>query len=294
MKRFISLLKLFYLFSLMGIQMFGNLVTMIPIFEAELVTKRKLITNEDVIDAITIGRCGPGAAIVNTIAFLGNRIGGFWGGVFATLGFCFFLFVVILAISFSIDTFLNNEIIKHFLKGVSTCISVMIINSMIDFGKKTLKSKICVLVFIITLLLNITTEIPIVCYLIFCIFLLVFIKAEKICRDILEQKKGSLVEYNGEMLAIQTIAKREGLKDAKTLKKYYEQTQDIDKAIELYNMKKQEVKDSKIEYKGERKFLKEIARDEDIAETTLTRYLKKYGDIDKAVFMAKVQIKYKK
>ena len=45
MKRFISLMKLFYLFSLMGIQMFGNLVTMIPIFENELVTKRKLITN---------------------------------------------------------------------------------------------------------------------------------------------------------------------------------------------------------------------------------------------------------
>ena len=60
-------------------------------------------------------------------------------------------------------------------------------------------------------------------------------EAEKICRDILEQKKGSLVEYNGEMLAIQTIAKREGLKDAKTLKKYYEQTGNIYEAIEKYN-----------------------------------------------------------
>ena len=180
MKKLIGLMKLFCLFSIMGIQMFGNLVTMIPIFENELVTKRKLITNEDVIDAITIGRCGPGATIVNTIAFIGNRIDGFLGGVFAVLGFCFFPFVVILAISFSIDTFLNNEIIKHFLKGVSTCISVMIINSMIDFGKKTLKSKICVLVFSVTLLLSITTEIPIVCYLIFCIFLSIFIKTEKI------------------------------------------------------------------------------------------------------------------
>ena len=60
-------------------------------------------------------------------------------------------------------------------------------------------------------------------------------EAEKICRDILEQKKGSLVDYNGEMLAIQTIAKREGLKDAKTLKKYYEQTGNIYEAIEKYN-----------------------------------------------------------
>lgn len=178
MKKLVSLMKLFYLFSIMGIQMFGNLVTMIPIFENELVTKRKLITNDDVLDAITIGRCGPGAAIVNTIAFLGNRIDGFWGGVFAVLGFCFFPFVVILAISFSIDTFINNEIIKHFLKGVSTCISVMIINSMIDFGKKTLKSKICVCVFIITLLLSIATEIPIVCYLIVCVILSLFFKID--------------------------------------------------------------------------------------------------------------------
>ena len=41
MKKLVSLMKLFYLFSIMGIQMFGNLVTMIPIFENELVKKRK-------------------------------------------------------------------------------------------------------------------------------------------------------------------------------------------------------------------------------------------------------------
>ena len=178
MKKLVSLMKLFYLFSIMGIQMFGNLVTMIPIFEKELVTKRNLITNEDVIDAITIGRCGPGAAMVNTIAFIGNRINGFWGGVFSVLGFCFSPFFVILIISFSIDTFLNNEVIKHFLKGVSTCICVMIINSMIDFGKKTIKSKICLLVFIVTLLLSIITNIPIVCYLIICVILSIFLKMD--------------------------------------------------------------------------------------------------------------------
>ena len=178
MKKFVNLMKLFYMFSIMGIQMFGNLVTMIPIFENELVTKRKLITNEDVIDAITIGRCGPGAAIVNTIAFIGNRINGFWGGVFAVLGFCFFPFLVILIISSSIDLFLSNEIIKNFLLGVSTCICVMIINSMIEFGKKTLNSKICILIFIITLALSITTDIPIICYLIICIFVSIFLKKE--------------------------------------------------------------------------------------------------------------------
>ncbi len=211
-------------------------------------------------------------------------------------------------------------------------------------------------------------------------------EAEKICKKIIEDKQASLIEYNGEKLAIQTIAKKEGIKDAKTLKKYYEQTgdiykaiekcnaskieyygeqltldaiakreglkrdtlerhynnmgniydavktcldkkkkaenakviyngqkrtitsiakeleidksvlkkyyqktKDIKQAIELYNKNKQESEDSKIEYKGEHKFLKTIAKDEEVAETTLRRYFQKYGNIDKAVFMAKIQ-----
>ncbi len=211
-------------------------------------------------------------------------------------------------------------------------------------------------------------------------------EAEKICKKVIEDKQASLIDYNGEKLAIQTIAKKVGIKDAKTLKKYYEQTGDIyeaikkcdeskieyngeqltldaiakkeglkrdtleryynntgniyeavkdclenkknaenakvtykgekrtitsiarelgiskgtlkkyyektgdiEQAIKLYNKNKQETEDSKIRYKGEHKSLKAIARDGDVAETTLTRYLQKYGNIDKAVFMAKIQ-----
>ena len=57
----------------------------------------------------------------------------------------------------------------------------------------------------------------------------------------------------------------------------------------MFNKNKQEVEDSKIEYKGDHKFLKAIAREEAVAETTLTRYFQKYNNIDKAVFMAKIQ-----
>ena len=211
-------------------------------------------------------------------------------------------------------------------------------------------------------------------------------EAEKICKKIIEDKQASLIDYNGEKLAMQTIAKKVGIKDAKTLKKYYEQTGDIylaiekcneskieyngelltldaiakreglkrdtlernynnteniydavkvclekkkkaeeakvtykgesrtitsvakelgisketlkkyykksesiEKAIEMFKKNKQEVEDSKIEYKGDHKFLKAIAREEAVAETTLTRYFQKYNNIDKAVFMAKIQ-----
>ena len=100
-------------------------------------------------------------------------------------------------------------------------------------------------------------------------------EAEKICRKIIEEKNESLIEYNGESLAIQTIAKKERIKDAKTLKKYYEQTGDIYKAIKRCKVNKYEdiylavneckelrrkLKESKIEYNGERLTITEISR----------------------------------
>lgn len=213
-------------------------------------------------------------------------------------------------------------------------------------------------------------------------------EAEKICRDILAQKRDSLVKYNGEMLALQTIAKKEDIKDSKTLKKYYietgdiylaitkckdnkieyngemltmyaiakknglkydtlkrkyenlgdiyqavesclklkekseeakleyngekltlteiakktgigrtslrkyySQTGDVYQAIEKYREKQQEYEDLKIEYKGKRTFLGTIAKEEGIPETTLTRDFKKYGNIEKAVYMGQIRKK---
>ena len=76
------------------------------------------------------------------------------------------------------------------------------------------------------------------------------------------------------MLAMRTIAQRVGT-TGDTLKRYYEQTGDIYEAIKQYYQKKDEYESGRIEYKGELKFLRTIAKDEGVAETTLRRYYKK-------------------
>ena len=108
------------------------------------------------------------------------------------------------------------------------------------------------------------------------------------CLEIKKKAEESKIEYNGEKRTITSIAKELGI-SRKTLKKYYEQTGSIELAVQLYQKSKQSVENAKIKYKGKLKSLKRIAKDENVAETTLTRYLKKYGNIDKAVFMAKIQ-----
>ena len=68
-----------------------------------------------------------------------------------------------------------------------------------------------------------------------------------------EYKRIALFEYNGEKLAMKTIARKAGVKDVQTLKRYYEKTGDIYKAIEEYF-------ESKIEYNGEKLTLDAIAK----------------------------------
>ncbi len=101
-------------------------------------------------------------------------------------------------------------------------------------------------------------------------------EAEKICKEIIEDKQASLIDYNGEKLAIQTIAKKVGIKDAKTLKKYYEQTGDIYEAIKKCN-------ESKIEYYGKQLTLDAIAKKEGLKRDTLERYYNNTGNIYEAV-----------
>lgn len=85
-------------------------------------------------------------------------------------------------------------------------------------------------------------------------------EAEKICKKIIEEKNESLIEYNGESLAIQTIAKKERIKDAKTLKKYYDKYEDIYLAVNECKELRRKLEESKIEYNGERLTITEISR----------------------------------
>lgn len=112
-------------------------------------------------------------------------------------------------------------------------------------------------------------------------------ETERICKEILEKKEKNLIEYTGEKLTIGAIAKKEGVKDPKTLKRYYEQEKDIYKAVEKY-------KNSQIEYYGEYLTLHAIAKKEGIKSSTLQRYYDREKDIYQAVKKYKKMAKQRK
>ena len=152
MKKF---LKFVYIFFIIGLESLGNMSAVMIILEENLVKKNQLVTKEDVIDAVTMARIGPGATTANAVAFLGNKIAGFWGGVLATICYTIGPLIVISLIINYIEKMLEYPLVVSALKGSLICISVVLVNSTISMGKSVLINKFNICIFVISLLISI-------------------------------------------------------------------------------------------------------------------------------------------
>ena len=78
--------ELFITFFKIGAFTFGGGYAMIPIIQEETVTKKKWISDEDILDVVAIAESTPGPISLNTSTFVGYRTAGVFGAFCATLG----------------------------------------------------------------------------------------------------------------------------------------------------------------------------------------------------------------
>lgn len=152
-------LKFIYIFLIIGLESLGNMSAVTAVLEENLIKRNKLVTEEDIIDAVTISRIGPGATTANAVAFLGNKIAGFWGGVTAAICYTICPLIVILMIYGLIQKLLEYSFVMSALKGGFIYISIMLIESSIQIGKNILKNKTNIIIFICALLVSILFKI---------------------------------------------------------------------------------------------------------------------------------------
>lgn len=100
-----------------------------------------------------------------------------------------------------------------------------------------------------------------------------------------QQRYQGTIPYKGKTTNINQIAKENNVNPL-SLKKYYKQTGDIDKAIEI-TKEKQLITNDKIMYNGQFTTLTELAKNNGITRISLSKYYKKTNDINKAIELAK-------
>ena len=148
---FIRLLVLFLTFLKIGALTFGGGYAMIPIIEEEVTKKRKWISEIEILDIIAISESTPGPIAVNTATYVGYRVGGIAGSIFATLGLTVPSFAIILLISFFYKDFMQWTVIQAMFKGLKIGVIILLFSAVIKLKKGVKVNLVGIILFVIAL-----------------------------------------------------------------------------------------------------------------------------------------------
>lgn len=153
-------LQLYTTFFRIGILTFGGGLTMLPLLKYELVETKKWITEEKLLDCYAIGQCTPGIIAVNTATYVGYLKRGVLGGIIATLGMVTPSVVIITLIAAFLQNFMEVAFIQHALMGIRGAVCALMLNTVVSLAKKSLISKINIVICAVVLILALFTNIP--------------------------------------------------------------------------------------------------------------------------------------
>ena len=130
------MLGLFATFFRIGAFTFGGGYAMIPLIQKEVVENKKWITDEDILEIVAIAESTPGPIAINAATFIGHKVCGFFGALFATLGVVLPSFVIIALIANILSWFENVEAVRYAFNGVRAGVLALIIKAMISMYKQ--------------------------------------------------------------------------------------------------------------------------------------------------------------
>lgn len=142
--------QLFFSFFKVGLFTFGGGYAMIPLLQAELVEKRKWISESDLMDYFSIGQCTPGIIAVNVATFCGYKMKAKTGAVIATFGIIIPSMILIILIASVLHNFLDNPYVIHAFAGVRIVVVALIAETLISFWKKGIRDKTGIAVFLVS------------------------------------------------------------------------------------------------------------------------------------------------
>ena len=132
-------MSLFFDYFKIGLFTFGGGYAMISLIEKTFVDKRKYITNDELLDIIAIAEATPGVFAINSATYIGYKVLGFLGSLFATLGVIFPSFIIIFTISFFYEKFIQIEWISAIINGLMVAVVFLIFRAAIKLFKSASK-----------------------------------------------------------------------------------------------------------------------------------------------------------
>ena len=131
---------------------------MVAVIERDLVEKKKWISSEEFSDVIAIAESTPGPLAINSATYIGYKVGGFLGSVFATLGVVLPSLAIIYVISLFFNEFLGLEYVGYAFRGIQACVAYLVLSAGIKMLKQIKKTVFNVTLVCVTVVALIVTD----------------------------------------------------------------------------------------------------------------------------------------
>ena len=133
------LLTLSTIFLRTGAATFGGGFVMVPLLEAEVVNTHHWLTHQEFADATALGQLTPGPVLI-TATFIGYRVAGTLGALFATLSVFLPAFCMTLIAGSYLRRFRANRQVQAFLRGVTPAVVGLLVAAAWSIGRAGIHS----------------------------------------------------------------------------------------------------------------------------------------------------------
>jgi len=147
-----SLWFIFWTFLKIGSVAFGGFMSLISFIESIVVKRHKLISHEEMLDAISLANLLPGPQAVNVVAFVGYRLRGALGAFIATFSIILPSFFLVLALSYFYFQYGHLPALQKVFQGFIPAIAAIVLSVVWRMSKKTITGTKEVSLLIISLL----------------------------------------------------------------------------------------------------------------------------------------------
>lgn len=172
-------LMLFAFFFKIGCFTFGGGWSILAQMEQEFVDKRKLITKEELLDMVAVGKSVPGIMITNISMLFGYYVGGWFGGVCAVLGMTCPAVLILSFVTAFYKVLKSNVWCYAALRGIRCAVVPIMGSAALSLGKEAFRRKSAIPICALALALCVFTDISNVVMIVAGVILALFIRAVK-------------------------------------------------------------------------------------------------------------------
>jgi chromate transporter len=149
---------LFFTFFKLGLFTFGGGYAMIANIREIVLENKKWLTEDELIQVITIAESTPGPIAINLATYVGYHKRGVLGSACATVGVVLPSFVIIYLISFVLDFFMENPYVAGAFDGIKCAVAFLIIRAGWGMLKKLDKKPLPIITLCLTIGLMLVFE----------------------------------------------------------------------------------------------------------------------------------------